>query len=184
MKEDKNSFVWVILGFIISGLSIYFVSKNINVISKFIGAVGILGPLLSIVLYGVLAATPIPTDPITLVNGALFGPVLGSLISWCGNNLAAFIEYFLGRGIRNLTNFEKIRKKLPLGIGKLPVDSVGFLLFGRFVPQVGGKIVSLMGGIYKVPLKRYMWTAALSNLIGSILFALGGWGFLRAIITL
>lgn len=179
MKEDKYSFVWVLLGFLISAGCIYYIAKNIDLIVETISYVGIFGPLVSILLYGVLSVTPIPTDPITLVNGALFGPVLGSLTSWMGNNLAAFLEYHLGRGIRNVTNFEKLRKKLPFGIGKLPVDSVGFLLFGRFVPQVGGKIVSLMGGIYKVSVKRYMWTAAVSNLIGSILFALGGWGFLK-----
>lgn len=181
MKEDKYSGLWVVLGFLISAVSIYFLARNVSVISKFITSMGILGPLASILLYGVLSITPIPTDPITVINGALFGPIVGGLVSWMGNNLAAFIEYFLGRGIRNLTNFEKVRKKLPLGIGKLPVDSVGFLLFGRFVPQVGGKIVSLMGGVYHVPLKRYMWTAALSNLVGSMLFALGGWGFLRTL---
>jgi uncharacterized membrane protein YdjX (TVP38/TMEM64 family) len=181
MKEDKYSSLWVVLGFIISAASIYFLAKNVEIIGKFITSVGIFGPIVSILLYGALSVTPIPTDPITVINGALFGPVVGSLVSWWGNNLAAFLEYFLGRGIRNITNFDKVRKKLPLGIGKLPVDSVGFLLFGRFVPQVGGKIVSLMGGVYHVPLKRYMWTAAVSNLIGSILFALGGWSFLRAL---
>jgi uncharacterized membrane protein YdjX (TVP38/TMEM64 family) len=181
MKDSKYSFVWVLLGFSISVLCIYFVAKNIQIIDKAILSVGVFGPLVSILLYGVLSATPIPTDPITVVNGAVFGPVVGSLTSWMGNNLAAYLEYHIGMGIRNITNFGKIRKSLPLGIGKLPVDSIGFLLFGRFVPNVGGKIVSLMSGIYKVPIKKYMWTAALSNLMGSILFAMGGWSLLKAL---
>jgi uncharacterized membrane protein YdjX (TVP38/TMEM64 family) len=181
MKDDKFSFIWVILGFLLSVLSIYYVAKNIEVIDQFIASVGVFGPLLSVILYGVLSVTPIPTDPITVVNGALFGPVAGSLVSWMGNNLAAYIEYNIGMGIRNITNFNKVRKKLPFGLGKLPINSFGFLFLGRFVPQVGSKVVSLMGGMYKVPIKKYMWVAALSNIIGSILFALGGWSLLKVL---
>lgn len=181
MKENKSSAVWIFVGFLISIVSIYFIAKNIDVISNFIYSIGILGPVVSILLYGLFSITPIPTDPLTIINGALFGPILGVLVSWWGNNLAAFLEYYLGKGIRDLTNFEKMKKRLPLGLGKLPVDSVGFLLFGRFIPQFGGKMVSLMGGMYGVPLKRYMWTAALSNLMGSILFSLGGWGVIQSL---
>ena len=179
MKDGKYSLVWVLLGFIISGVSIYILARNITGIEKIILSVGILGPLASVLIYGVLSVTPIPTDPLTVLNGALFGPIIGSLVSWMGNNLATVLEYYLGMGIHKLTDFEKVKAKLPLGIGKLPVDSVGFLFFGRLVPQVGGKIVSLMGGIYKVPFKKYMWTAMLSNLLGSILLALGGWSLLK-----
>lgn len=181
MKDDKYSFVWLILGFSISVLCVYYLAKNVEVIDRFILSVGVFGPLVSVLLYGVLSVTPIPTDPITVLNGAIFGPVVGSLVSWMGNNLAAYLEYHLGMGIRSVTNFEKVRKKLPLGIGKLPVNSVSFLFFGRFIPQVGGKIVSLMAGIYKVPVKRYMWTATISNLLGSILLALGGWSLLKVL---
>lgn len=179
MKEGKYSFVWVLLSFLISVVSILYLAKNVVLIERFIRSVGILGPLASVFIYGVLSFTPIPTDPITVLNGALFGPFIGVLVSWWGNNLASVLEYYLGRGIHRATDFEKVRKRLPLGIGRLRVDSVGFLLFGRFVPEVGGKIVSLMGGIYKVPMKRYLWTAALSNLFGSILFSLGGWSLLK-----
>ncbi len=179
MKEGRYSFVWVLLGFLISGVCIFLLAKNVLVIEKFIRSVGILGPLASILIYGILSATPIPTDPLTVLNGALFGPVVGTLVSWMGNNLATVLEYYIGMGIHKLTDFEKVRAKLPFGIGKLPVDSIGFLFFGRLVPQVGGKIVSLMGGIYKVPFKRYMWTAALSNLMGSILLSFGGWSLLK-----
>jgi len=181
MKENKHSAIWFLLGLTISFISVYFIAKNIDVIKRFIDSMGVFGPLVSILIYGAFSVTPIPTDPLTVINGAIFGPVLGILTSWWGNNFAAFLEYFLGKRIRDLTNFEKMRKNLPFGIGKLPVDSVGFLLGGRFVPQFGGKMVSLMGGMYGVSLKRYMWTACVSNLLGSIMFALGGWGFIKTI---
>jgi uncharacterized membrane protein YdjX (TVP38/TMEM64 family) len=178
MKEEKFSALLAIIGFALSIGAVVYVAKHIVQMEAIISATGVMGPFVSVLLYGILSVTPIPTDPITLVNGALFGPVVGALVSWWGNNLAATLEYFIGRRINDFTNFDRIKKKLPFGLGKLPVNSVWFLLCGRFVPQVGGKVVSLMGGVYKVPLKKYIWTAFLSNLLGSIILAMGGWALL------
>lgn len=156
--------------------------NDIKNIEKLIPTTGLVGPILSILLMGILSATPIPTDPIVILNGAIFGLWVGVLVSWMGNNLASFIEYFLGRGLGQIADFEKIKNKLPLGLNRFPADSVWFLLLGRFIPQFGGKIVSLTGGFYKVPLFRYLWTAFLSNLLGSILLAYGGHSLLHIII--
>ena len=153
--------------------------KNIEGV---IPATGIIGPLVSILLMGILSATPIPTDPIVILNGAIFGPLGGVLVSWMGNNLASVIEYFIGRGLGEIADFEKIKGKLPFGLSRFPADSVWFLLFGRFVPQFGGKIVSLVGGFYRVPFFLYLWTAFLSNLFGSILLAVGGYSLLQSFI--
>jgi uncharacterized membrane protein YdjX (TVP38/TMEM64 family) len=180
MKNSKN-YLWAALGLAFSFCLVAILAKNIKVAEDVIGKAGIAGPLISIGLYSLLSATPIPTDPLTVINGALFGPVAGIMISWMGNNIAAMIEYFIGRSIGKATDFHKHKEKLPFGLGKWPVDSPLFLFLGRFVPQFGGKVVSLMGGIYNVPLWRYVWTAALANLIGSILLALGGWGLLNLI---
>lgn len=157
-------------------------ARDLKNIEQHIPKTGIAGPLFSILLMGILSATPIPTDPIVILNGAVFGPWVGVLVSWMGNNLAAVIEYFIGRSLGQITDFEKIKKGLPFGLSNFSADSVWFLLFGRFIPQFGGKIVSLTGGFYRVPLLRYLWTAMLSNLFGSILLAYGGYSLLHTLV--
>lgn len=178
MKKDTASkirnTVILIISFTLPIILIVVFGREIKNINNLIPATGIFGPLLSIFFMGILSATPIPTDPIVILNGAIFGPIYGVLISWMGNNLASIIEYFLGRGLGQIVDFEKAKGSLPFGLGRFPADSVWFLLFGRLIPQFGGKIVSLTGGFYRVPIKRYLWTAILSNLFGSILLAVGG----------
>lgn len=181
LKNIRN----ILIGVISFGLPIaliFFFAKDIKNIEQHIPKTGVAGPLFSILLMGILSATPIPTDPIVILNGAIFGPFVGVLVSWMGNNLAAFIEYFIGRGLGQLTDFEKIKKNLPFGLNHFSPDSVWFLVCGRFVPQVGGKIVSLAGGFYHVPLFRYLWTAFLSNLVGSVLLAYGGYSLLHTLV--
>ncbi len=179
-KTVRNVFIAILTFGLPIALIIIF-RDDIKNIEKIIPKTGIVGPLVSILLMGILSATPIPTDPIVILNGAIFGPWIGVLVSWMGNNLASVIEYFLGRGLGEIANFERIKRKLPLGLSHFPADSVWFLLFGRFIPQFGGKIVSLTGGFYRVPLFKYLWTAFLSNLMGSLLLAYGGYSLLHTL---
>ena len=180
-KTIRNIFIAIFtLGLPVALIIVF--QNDIKYIEKLIPSTGLWGPLLSILLMGILSATPIPTDPIVILNGAIFGPWIGVLVSWMGNNLASVIEYFIGRGLGEIADFDKIKKRLPFGLGSFPADSVWFLLFGRLIPQFGGKIVSLTGGFYRVPIVRYLWTAFLSNLLGSILLAYGGYSLLHALI--
>jgi uncharacterized membrane protein YdjX (TVP38/TMEM64 family) len=183
MKKDvsKNirNILLVILSFGIPIALIIIFRHDFKHFERLIPTLGILGPLLSVLLMGILSATPIPTDSIVILNGALFGPLMGVIVSWFGNSLACVIEYYIGRGLGEVTDFEKTKANLPFGLGRFRADSVWFLLFGRLVPQFGGKIVSLAAGFYRVSMFRYLWTAFLSNLLGSLLLAYGGYSLLH-----
>jgi uncharacterized membrane protein YdjX (TVP38/TMEM64 family) len=185
MKKGQSKNIRnIVIALVTFGLPILLIivfRHDLKNIERLIPSAGILGPLVSIILMGILSATPIPSDPIVILNGAIFGPWMGILISWMGNNLASIIEYYIGRSLGEIADFEKIKKKLPFGLNKFSPDSIWFLLCGRFIPQFGGKIVSLTGGFYRVPLGRYLWTAILSNILGSIVLAYGGHSLLHAI---
>jgi uncharacterized membrane protein YdjX (TVP38/TMEM64 family) len=158
---------------------VIFASRHEEAIKDFVTHAGVFAPLVMIVLYGVLGLSPIPSEPLTLINGALFGSVWGTLVAGTGNLAAAVVEYYLGKGINNLSNFEERRRNLPFGLGNFPADSIWFLLGARFVPGYGPKLVSVVGGVYKVPLRRYIWTAAIPTYVGAALFALSGYGLSR-----
>lgn len=181
-SEKKNNLsTWLIL--ILSfgsaiGLVIY-VARNQEIVRELIQGLGVVGPVASILLYGILAVSPIPADPLTIINGAVYGPLWGGLIAWTGMNFAALVEYYVGTRIGSAADFEQRRENLPFGLGKLPVDSVVFLLGGRMLTGAGSKAVSYLSGIYRISMWRYIWTTALSTLFGSFLFALGGTGLLN-----
>lgn len=159
-----------------------FVGDDPDKIETLISSMGILAPLLSIALYAVVGPSPVPTDALTLINGAIFGPVTGTVIAFCGNMSAALLEYWIGTGLGSVTDFDERRQRLPLGIGRLPVHSTWFLLGGRMIPGYGGKMVSLLAGAYRVPLGRYVWTTAVPNLIGAAIIALGGFELMQRVL--
>lgn len=111
-----------------------------------------------------------------MINGAVFGPGWGAFYSWVGYMLATVIEYFIGLKVGQASDFEVQREKLPFGLGKFRADSPWFLTLARIVPGYGPKMVGIVGGMYRVPLWRFIWTAAIPNAVGALVFALGGHG--------
>jgi uncharacterized membrane protein YdjX (TVP38/TMEM64 family) len=181
MFSKKKSKIWTFVGIIIFIFVIYFLSKHTRSIESILIKSGPLAPIIAIILYPLLAPTPITTDPITVIVSVIYGPFVGFLIAWIGNTLAALVEYFLGTRIGGATNFKDSKDKLPFGLGKLPMNSIGVLILGRMIPGYGGKIISILAGIYKVPIRRFLWTTAVTNLLGSSLLAFGGSGLVHLI---
>src|SRR5689334_18065791 len=108
-----------------------YIGQHVQQLETFIGEIGILGPILSIALQTLFGASPIPTEPLTMINGAVFGPLKGTLFSFIGYMLASLIEYWIGMHLGSMSDFEERRHKLPLGLGKFPADSPWFLMLAR-----------------------------------------------------
>ena len=157
-----------------SAAAAVYVARHVSAVEAFIVRIGFFGPLLSIALQTVFGASPIPTEPLTMINGALFGPLAGALYSWVGYMLAAVIEYAIGTRIGDSADFENRKEKLPFGLGRFPADSPWFLSLARIVPGYGPKMVGIVAGMYHVPLGRFLWTAAIPNALGALLFSFGG----------
>jgi uncharacterized membrane protein YdjX (TVP38/TMEM64 family) len=166
----------LILSIGLSTAAAVYIASHVNALESLMIRIGFLGPLISIVLQTILGASPIPTEPLTMINGAVFGPLAGAFYSWVGYMLASMIEYFIGARIGVTTNFDDQREKLPFGLGRFPVDSAWFLLAARMVPGYGSKMVGIMGGMYRVPLWRFIWTSAIPHAIGALAAAFVGVG--------
>lgn len=179
MIPKKNNTIWLVVGSLIILIVLFYIARNLRDVDIIIRNAGVAGPIVAIVLFCIFALTPIPAEPLTLFCIFFFGPIIGSIITWIGGTSAALVEYNFGLHMRKITSIEKTIQKLPLGLNKMPVDSPYFLIFGRLIPGYGSKIISLVAGVHHVSLKRYLWTTALTNLIGSILLSFGGYHLLR-----
>lgn len=179
MDLKKLNTFWTIVGSIVVLVFLFFLVRNLRDVNAIIRGAGVGGPFIAIFLFAIFAATPIPTDPLTVVCGVIFGPVVGSIISWVGNNIAALVEYYFGLHVRKVTNIDQSLKKLPFGLNNVAVDSPIFLIFARLIPGYGGKVISFVAGIHHVPIRRYIWTTALTNLIGALVLSFGGYHFIH-----
>ncbi|NTU74746.1 MAG: TVP38/TMEM64 family protein [Anaerolineaceae bacterium] len=177
VKEQKNNTVRTLLfiTLLMVVVGVFFFS-DMEKIKIFIVQAGAWGLLISIACYALLGLTPVPSEPLTILIGGMFGPLVATIVSGIGNILSAIVEYYLGKKIGQATNFMSKKEKLPFGLGKMPVNSIAFLMGARALPGYGPKFVSVIAGIYHVSMPRYIVTTAITTLIGSAIFAFGGFG--------
>ncbi|MHB8087624.1 MAG: TVP38/TMEM64 family protein [Anaerolineaceae bacterium] len=177
-KKESRKKTWITLFTSLAFMVVIgaIVAFDFERIKTFISHAGIWGLVISVFVYAALGMTFIPSEPLTLLIGAMFGPWTAMIVSWIGNTLAAIVEYYVGQRIGSAANFLEKKEKLPFGLGKLPVDSAWFLIGGRAIPLYGAKAISVVAGVYHVPLYRYIWTTAVTIFFGSLMFSFGGFG--------
>jgi uncharacterized membrane protein YdjX (TVP38/TMEM64 family) len=121
--------------------------------------------------------SPVPSGPIALVSGAVFGPVEGTLYIVCGAELGAIIAFFVARLLgyelaRMSTRIEPLLERLQGSHSQNWLMAIVFA--SRLVPFVSFDAVSYVAGL--TPLS--FWRFALATLLGvipiSFLFAFFG----------
>lgn len=182
LNHTKPSFAWaksrkitILTLLILLAVAFAFVF-DIHQLEAFLQQHRTIGVLISLVVYGLLGLTLIPSEPLTLLLLSQIGPVAAITLATLGNTLAAIVEFYIGGSIGDMTDFEQKKDKLPFHLGRLPIDSPAFLLIARMLPGYGPKFVSIAGGIYQVPLSTYLWTALTANLLGAAVVVLSGYG--------
>ena len=122
-----------------------------------------------------VAILPIPAEFPAVLNGMMFGPVLGTLFTWGGALAGAQISFELARRIgrplaerfvpeRSLEKADRI---------VLKADWWGLLL-PRFIPLIAFTALNWGAGLTPVPRGRFFWTTAVGIFPGALVFTASG----------
>lgn len=120
---------------------------------------------------------PIPAEAPAMANGALFGPVLGTVITWIGAMAGAWISYEIARTWGRPVA-ERMMSRRALARVDTVADAAGWsgLLMLRLIPLVAFTAVNWGSGLSRVPRWRFVWTTAIGIAPGAILFTSSGAG--------
>lgn len=171
---NPHNIIRVVLFVLIIAAAVY-VSRNFRLadIQAFIQENRRQTILISLLIYISFGLTFLPSIPLTLFIAVLIGPLQAAIVATVGNTLAALLEYQVGKTIGDVVDFEGIKSKLPLGLGKLPIQSPYFLLAARTIPA-GTRGFSVVCGAYQVPIVSYLWTTSTMYFLSSLFLAYGG----------
>ena len=172
LKENKTTQVILVVLFLAAAI-IAALTFNLTAAKAFIQQNQRQATLISITIYVLLSFTFVPASPLTLFLTVMLGPLHAFLIAVTGNILAALLEYHIGSVVGDVLDFEANKRRLPFGLGDLPLSSPLLLMAGRMLP-VGKRGFSLVCGAYQIPLIRYLWTSALMYIIGATIVVLIG----------
>ena len=182
MKLKPKDVVKIIILIILIVLIIIFFSKISQLYENtefFIKESKSLGPILYMFLMIIaILIVPIPTSPLVIIAGTIFGPFWGILYTLMAATIGAFIafsisRFFLGAFIGRWLEHNKTYKKMS---GKDNKNIIYLVFITRLMPQVSFDFVSYAAGLTSINI----WVFALVTFIGMmpIVFLLTFFGYL------
>lgn len=151
------------------------VGEKLGVLQDWIGSLGALGPLVFVVIYAVATVAALPGSALSIVAGAIFGPVLGVITvifaATLGASLAFLVSrYFARSSIEKwLEGSEKFRKldELTERHGDVMVAIT------RLLPIFPFNLLNYGFGLTKVSFRTYVLWSFVCMLPGTILYVVG-----------
>lgn len=136
--------------------------------------------LIAPLVMAAVAVLPVPAEAPAMVNGALFGPIAGSGITWVGSMLGAAVSFELARRLGRPVA-ERFLRPTALEHADDLVMKAGWggLLIARFIPLIAFTALNWGAGLTPVRRWRFLWTTAVGIVPGAIVFTASGWGLSR-----
>lgn len=135
------------------------VIRNQRFVEHYIGSIGWFAYPIAILIFAIVASAPFSvTDALAIMNGALFGPLRGSIVNAVGLVFAAILGYYINKHASHLLDLEKTLEKLPAWAKRFRIGSPAFLLSVRVIPGLGGTLATSVAATFKVPLFVHVWT--------------------------
>jgi uncharacterized membrane protein YdjX (TVP38/TMEM64 family) len=124
-----------------------------------IRSIGVLAFPLAIGVFAVVASAPFSvTDALAIMNGAIFGPLEGSIVNALGLVAAAIFGYWINQRASHLLDLHEYLARLPAWVKRFPVGSPAFLLAVRVIPGFGGTVATATAAAFRVPVWVHVWT--------------------------
>lgn len=146
-------------------------------IGNWLGGMGPLAYIVAPLVMACVAILPIPAEFPAMINGMLFGPWVGSLITWSGAMLGAWISFEIahawGRPMA-----ERVVHPATLEKVDTMANEGGWwgLIVLRLIPVIAFTALNWGAGLCCVPRRRFLWTTAVGIAPGAVLFTSSGVG--------
>jgi len=134
----------------------YYFQQNTQQIINWLHTLGYLAPVSFVTIYSIAATCFFPTLVLTLASGALFGPIVGALLSLLGATIGASISFLVSRGlIYDWLNKKKHRRFDALVHG---VERHGwqFVALLRLLPIIPFALVNYGLGLTRIKFSHYV----------------------------
>lgn len=136
---------------------------------------GAAGPLLFTMIYALATVLFLPGAALTLVGGALFGPVAGTLYNLTGATIGAVIAFLAARHLAADWARQRDGPRLDGIMKGVETEGWRFVAFTRLVPLFPFNLLNYVLGLTRIPLIAYALASAVFMLPGAIVYTYLGY---------
>ncbi|MDX1577310.1 MAG: TVP38/TMEM64 family protein [Gemmatimonadota bacterium] len=149
-------------------------------VGDWLDTLGVWAYLLAPLLMACVAILPVPAEAPAMVNGALFGPLAGTAVTWLGSMLGATASFELARRFGRPVAERFLRPSAIDRADRFVVDA-GWqgLLLARLIPFIAFTALNWGAGLTAVSRWRFAWTTGIGIAPAALVFTASGWGLSR-----
>lgn len=137
----------------------------IREIEDTIAAWGPWGVVVSMGIMMLHSFVPFPAEFLAIANGMLYGPVLGTVITWSGAMLGALVAFGLSRLLGRPFVATMVARRHTAWIDSWSGEgAVHWIFLARFVPVIAFNLVNYAAGLTRISWWTFTWTTALGIL--------------------
>ena len=150
---------------------------SVAAVERTIEAWGVWGVAGAIVLMVLHSFVPFPAEIVAMANGMLYGPFWGTVITWTGAMLGAYLAFglarWLGRPFVRAMVAERHHEQLDDWVAR---QGGGMLFLSRFVPVISFNLINYAAGLTAISWWTFTWATGLGILPLTFLMVLMGDG--------
>ena len=136
------------------------------------GAWGVAGSILLMVLHSFI---PFPAEIVAIANGMVYGPIWGTVVTWTGAMLGAYLAFglarLLGRPFVITMVADRHRQSVDAWTAR---QGGGTLFFARFIPVISFNLINYAAGLTSISWWTFTWATGLGILPLTYLMVLLG----------
>jgi len=174
----NNLWKFLLLVFIVTGITLavtYRDQLDVMAIQSWIEEAGSAAPLLFMLVYIVGTVFFLPGAVLTLLGGALFGPVFGTFYNLTAATIGSILSFLVARYLASDWVEKKTGGKLKRLINGVENEGWRFVAFTRLVPLFPFNLLNYGLGLTKIKLSHYSIATYIFMLPGAIAYTYLGY---------
>ncbi|NET90579.1 MAG: TVP38/TMEM64 family protein [Kamptonema sp. SIO1D9] len=185
MSKFKSSIlILTIICILATALGIYLLGGiNQEQLENWLEEAGILAPIIYIVLYTIGTLLILPSTPLNLAGGAIFGAWMGTLWTSLAAVIAAVVAFSFTRSIGRELIAQKLAGKWEAMDAEIRQGGLFYLFAVRLLPIIPYGLVNFAAGLTSIRFQDYLWGTILGTVPGVLPFVTIGSSGIKAMQT-
>ncbi len=154
----------------------YLGGVNPQVLQRWLTSVGIWAPLIYILVYTIGTLLMLPSTPLNLSGGAVFGVVWGTVWTTVGAIVAAVISFWFSRTIGRNYVHRKFAQRWARIDREISVGGIYYVIAVRLLPLLPYGLVNFGAGLTSIRFRDYLWGTIIGTAPGLVPFVMMGSG--------
>jgi len=175
----RATVIRIILAIVLAALvaAAYFARGYLDAaaLERSVTGLGPLGPVIFVLIYAVATVAFFPGAILTLVGGALFGPVLGTFYNLTGATIGATIAFLIARHLTADWVEARAGDRTKRLIKGVEAEGWRFVAFVRLVPLFPFNLLNYVLGLTRIRTVHYILASYLFMLPGAIAYTYLGY---------